>query len=78
MEKNDEQLIKWTEEWLNSVADGTATMSQRRLSSIDKRGGGIQIVKQMARQKGVHLLQITDDKGNDLVAASTKPFTVIC
>jgi len=68
----------WAAEWLDAVADGSNTMSQRKLSSIEKRGGGIKKVQVIAKQKGVHLLLLEDDKGNELVAASTKPFKVIC
>lgn len=75
---HDFPINPWADEWLDSVANGISTMSQRKLSSISKRGGGIEYVKTIAKQKGVHLLQITDDKGNELVAASVNPFTVIC
>ena len=53
-------------------------MSQRKLSSVQRRGGSLEAVSAIARQKGVHLLLVEDDKGNELVAASTKPFKVIC
>ena len=69
---------KWTDGWLDSVADASNTMSQRKLSSIEQRGGGMQAVKSHAKKKGVHLLLLEDDKGTELVAASTKPFKVIC
>ena len=75
MGKPEEQ---WASEWLDGVADGSNTMSQRKLSSIEKRGGGIEAVAALAKQKGVHLLLLEDDKGNELVAASTKPFKVVC
>ena len=69
---------QWAVEWMDSVADGSNTMSQRKLSSVEKRGGGIEAVKAIAKQKGVHLLLLEDDKGNELVAASTKAFKVVC
>lgn len=69
---------KWASDWLDSVAEGSNTMSQRKLSSIEKRGGGIKAVKSLAQKKGVHLVLLEDDKGNELVAASTKPFKVVC
>lgn len=75
MNKPSEQ---WTRDWLDPVADGSNTMSQRKLSSIEKRGGGINAVKAAAKKKGVHLVLLEDDKGNKLVAASTKPFKVVC
>ena len=68
---------QWASAWLDSVADGSSTMSQRKLTSIEARGG-LEAVKAIAEQKGVHLLLLTDDKGNELVAASTKPFKVVC
>jgi len=53
-------------------------MSQRKLSSVETRGGGLEAVKALARERGVHLLLLEDDKGEELVAASTKPFEVVC
>ncbi len=73
-----EKTMQWADEWLASVADGSNTMSQRKLSSVEARGGGLEAVKIVAERKGVHLLLVEDDKGNELVAASVKPFTVIC
>lgn len=69
---------KWTDDWLKSVADGSNTMSQRKLSSVEKRGGGLDAVRAAAKRKGVHLLLLEDDKGEQLVVASTKPFQVVC
>ena len=77
MEKQDDQEMKWAVDWLDAVADGSNTMSQRKLSVIEKRGG-LEAVKKLAEDRGVHLLQIEDDKGNELLAAGTKPFKVIC
>ena len=76
--KKSETPLEWASAWLDAVADGSNTMSQRKLSSVQKRGGGIEAVKAVAKEKGVHLLLVEDDKGNELVAASTKPFQVIC
>ena len=70
--------LKWTVTWLDTAAHGSSAMSQRKLTSIEARGGGLKAVKAVARKKGVHLVLLTDDKGNELVAASTKPFKVIC
>ena len=69
---------RWATTWLNAVASGAATMSQRKLSSVEKRGGGLPAVQALAREKGVHLLLLTDDKGNELIAASRHPFRVVC
>ena len=68
---------QWAADWLDSVADGSNTMSQRKLSSVESHGG-LEAAKALAQQKGVHLLLLEDDKGNELVAASTKPFEVVC
>ena len=69
---------QWAAAWLGSVADGSNTMSQRKLSSVERLGGGLEAVKAIAEQKGVHLLLLEDDQGNELIAASTKPFKVVC
>lgn len=45
---------------------------------METRGGGLEAVTALARERGVHLLLLGDDKGDELVAASTKPFEVIC
>jgi hypothetical protein len=68
----------WSDKWLSPVADGSSTMSQRKLTSIETRGGGLSRVKIAAKKKGVHLVLLEDDKGEQLIAASTKPFKVIC
>lgn len=73
-----ENANQWATAWLDSVADGSNTMSQRKLSSVEERGGGLDALKAIAQQKGVHLLLVEDDRGNELVAASVKPFTVVC
>ena len=75
--KKDEDETRWAVEWLDAVADGSNKMSQRELSVVEKRGG-LQVIKELAEERGVHLLQIEDDEGNEPVAASTKPFEVIC
>ena len=77
-EPADDEAARWTAEWLDAVVAGESTMSQRKLTSIKKRGGGLEVVKAAAKEKGVHLLLLEDDKGNALVAASTKPFKVVC
>ena len=69
---------EWAADWLDGVADGSKTMSSRLLSSVEKRGGGLDTVRSMAETRGVHLLVLEDDKGKQLVAASKEPFTVVC
>ncbi len=79
MAKSDtEKTDAWIAAWLDSVTDGTSTMSQRSLARIKLRGGGLNAVKAAARRRGVHLLLITDDTGKQIVAASIEPFRVIC
>ena len=73
-----ESTRKWATEWLAGVADGSNTMSQRKLTSIEKKGGGLEAVKAVAEAMGVHLLLLEDDKGDELIAASVKPFKVVC
>jgi hypothetical protein len=68
----------WAARWLEGVAGGASTMSQRKLSSVETHGGGLEAVEEVARQKGVHLLLLRDDTGTELVAASKEPFRVIC
>lgn len=68
---------QWVEDWLKSVVDGSNTMSQRRVTSIEKHVN-LSKVKRIAIRMGIHLLMVEDDEGNKVVAASTKPFKVIC
>ena len=67
----------WTRKWLDGVADGSITMSQRKTSSVEIHGGGIQALKREAKARGIHLVRLEDDQGNDLIAASLKPFKVL-
>ena len=41
----------WCTGWLDSVADGTFTMSQRKLTSIEAKGGGLDVVREIARRR---------------------------
>ena len=68
---------QWLTSWLDAVEDGSATMSQRARSAID-RNGGLAAAIDAAKARGVHLVELTDDKGNLLVAASRHPFTSLC
>ncbi len=72
--KTEEQ---WTGDWMDSVANGSNTMSSRQVLSIEKRGGGLKKVTSAARKRKVHLVLFEDDKGRAVVAASTKPFKVL-
>ena len=68
---------KWTADWIRSVANGSNTMSARKLTSIEKRGGGLKAAASEARKQKVHLVLLEDDKGCEVVAASNKPFKVV-
>ena len=65
------------EAWVDAVASGAATMSQRNVRWVEANGGFDNLVA-AARQREVHLVKLTDDKGNELVAASQKPFETLC
>lgn len=65
------------EEWVGAVATGSATMSQRNLRWVDSNGGVDKLVE-IARKRGIHLVRLTDDKGNELFAASQEPFETLC
>ena len=67
----------WVAEWLDAVEAGRLSMSQRTRSSIDAHGG-LEAAVAAARARGVHLVQLIDDNGKLLIAASREPFTVLC
>ena len=66
---------RWMTRWLDGV--DASSMSQRRLTSIE-RHGGLDRLADAARRRGVHLVRLTDDAGHELVAASRHAFHVIC
>jgi hypothetical protein len=72
------ETADWIEKWLNAVAAGSGTMSQRKLSSFEKRGGGLATAKRLAEQRGLYLLVLEDEEGDEFLVASVKPFRVIC
>lgn len=67
----------WADDWLDRVAAGELTMSQRTMTIVEARGGLPPVVT-AARARGVHLVQPTDDTGKVLIAASRKPFVTLC
>ena len=69
---------EWAEKWLRTVVSGENSMSQRKLTSIEKYGGSLSVIEKVARQMDVHLLLVEDEEGTQVVAASAKPFKVIC
>lgn len=73
----DEDKLKWVNDWLDAVVSGEATMSQRSRKSMAKRGVEPAALAQLAKARGVHLLQLTDDRGEVLFAASKNAFQVL-
>lgn len=67
----------WMGAWLDAVAAGRSTVSQRAFSSIEKHGGLATAVA-AARARKVHLAELVDDSGKRLVAASPYPITTLC
>ena len=67
----------WIDNWIAALVDGSTTMSQRRLSSVE-RNGGTEAAIVAAKERGVHLARLTDDEGNVLIAASLHPFEPLC
>ena len=67
----------WADAWLDGVASGAATMSQRAMTTVEAKGGVAPVVA-AARLRGVHLLRLTGDTGKVLIAASREPFEVLC
>lgn len=67
----------WVTKWL-IAGTGKSSMSQRKVTSIQRCGGGLSLAKRLAKKHQVHLLRLTDDEGNDVVAASKSPFQVLC
>lgn len=71
-------LTEKTQQWLNDVASGKLTMSQRKVDVLVKSEGGLEAVIKAAKEQQIHLLRLTDDKGTELVAASLTPFSALC
>lgn len=67
----------WLAKWLDAVQDGRATMSQRALSAIERQAG-LPAAIAAAKSRGLHLMELTDDQGKILIAASPHPFKALC
>ena len=67
----------WCDAWMSKVASEPASMTQRKVDSVKAKGGGVVMLKRSAKAHGVHLVQLTDDRGVVLIAASGKPFKVL-
>lgn len=68
----------WVAQWLDDVVDGSKTMSRRTVATVIDKVGSVKALAILARERGVHLLQLEDDRGAVLIAASLKPFKVVC
>ena len=68
---------QWADDWVSAVANGSNTMSSRKVTSIEKRGGGLAAVSAAAKKRKVHLVLLENDEGDKIVAASRKPFKVL-
>ena len=67
----------WLANWLDSVANGKAKMSQRALLSIEKHGG-LETAIAAAQARNLHLIKVVDERGMVVVAASLHPFETLC
>lgn len=67
----------WIGAWLDTVADGRGTISQRPLSVID-RHGGLEAAIDAAKSRNIHLIEMSDAEGKPLVAASRTPIRALC
>ena len=66
------------QQWIADIALRKLTMSQRKVTVIEKTEGGLENVITEAKKQGVHLIRLTDDKGNDLLTGSVHPFETLC
>ncbi len=67
----------WIGSWLDAVVDGFQSASRRPMAMIE-RHGGIEAAIAAAKSRNVHLMEIIDDSGRHLVAASRTPFRALC
>lgn len=72
-----DEFHDWYARWLDPVASNPNSMSQRSKASIDKHGGVGRAIR-AARERGIHLCQIVDDRGRPLIAATDKPIVTLC
>lgn len=63
--------------WLDAVADGYGAASHRPVAVIE-RHGGLDAAIAAAKCRNVHLVELMDDSGKRLVAASRTPFRSLC
>lgn len=67
---------QWLDRWMTD-ASRRGAMSQRKRSAVERHGGGLNEAAQAAKDRGVHLLLLTDEHGEEVLAASLSPFRVI-
>ncbi len=76
MARSAETAGDWMSSWLDALQDGRATMSQRSRSAVERNGGVAEAIA-AAEARGVHLVELTDDEGKILIAASRHPFRTL-
>ncbi|QQL50176.1 hypothetical protein [Mucilaginibacter ginkgonis] len=64
--------------WLDNVSNGKLTMSQRSVRLLEKNDGSLMPIIKAALERDLHLIQLKDDYGNDLVLASKSLFKTLC
>jgi phosphoserine aminotransferase len=69
--------ISTFDRWIDIVATGASTMSQRNFRWVEANGGVEKLID-AAERRGVHLVRLTDDEGRELVAASKHAFVTLC
>jgi hypothetical protein len=63
--------------WMKYVASNPGAMSQRRLATVEKWDGGLDLLIVEAASHNVHLIQLIDDHNTVLIGASVHEFKVL-
>lgn len=75
MSESGHEAEQWTRTWLDSVSSGKVTMSQRKLSSVETRGGGLEVSRRLAEAIRAHLVELSEER-RDLLAAASKNYAI--
>lgn len=67
----------WVSAWLDSVADRPGALSHRSWQKIEKHGGIGPVIAAAANRK-MHLVEMIDESGQRVVAASRSPLRPLC
>lgn len=67
----------WVSAWLDSIVDRPGALSHRAWTKIEKHGG-IEPVIAAATHRNIHLVEMIDESGQRVVAASRSPVRPIC